>query len=247
MMETLGWILAATVLDGLMALAGVFTLWMKKKALDRLVCLLVAFSAGALLGGAFFHLLAESAAELSLDVALIWLVFGFCLFFMLERVLKWHHCHDGKCDVHPFTYLLLVGDGVHNFIDGLVIAASFFVSVPFGILTTFMVISHEIPQELGNFGVLVYGGIEKKKALAYNLISQLTCVIGGIVGFFASGLIGSMSPLLAFAAGGFMYISASDLIPELHKEENTVKAWNCFAAFLVGLGLMFATKYFLGE
>jgi len=247
-MDTLLWILLATFVNGLVALVGVVTLRMKKRAFEALVFLLVAFSAGALLGGAFFHLLAESVDQLSLTAALVYLVFGFALFFILERVLKWHHCHEGHCDVHPFTYLIIVGDGLHNFIDGLVIAASFIVDIPFGILTTLMVISHEIPQELGDYAILVYGGLEKKKALAYNLLSQLTCVLGGIAGFFGLQAVGgAMAPLLALAAGGFIYISASDLIPELHKEEDMKKAINAFAAFLSGVVFMLATKYFLGE
>jgi zinc and cadmium transporter len=222
-------------------------LGLKKKTLKRILTFLVAFSAGALLGGAFFHLLPESAEELTLEVASIYLVAGFCGFFVLERVLYWHHCHEGECKVHPFNYLILLGDGVHNFIDGLVIAASFLVSVPFGIVTTLLIIGHEIPQELGDFGVLVYGGFGRRKALFYNFISQLTCVLGGIVGFFVSPFIGSMHPLLALAAGGFLYISASDLIPELHKEKCTNKSLGCFAVFIVGIAFMLVIKYIAGE
>lgn len=246
-MDTLVWILLATVVNGLVALAGAATLVMKKKSFESIIGLLVAFSTGTLLSGAFFHLISESAEELTLEVALVYVVFGFSLFFILERVLQWHHCHEGKCDVHPMTYLILIGDGIHNFIDGVVIAASFIVNIPLGILTTFMILSHEIPQELGDFAVLVRGGFGRKKALAYNLLSQATCVLGGIAGFFAAGLFSSMSPVLAFAAGGFIYISASDLIPELHKEKKLSNAVNSFAVFLVGVLFMFATKYFLGE
>ncbi len=246
-MDTLSWIILATLVDGLVALVGVFTLGMRKKLFDMLVFLLVAFSAGALLGGAFFHLLVESVDQIALNAALVYLILGFALFFVLEKVLLWRHCHEGKCDVHPFTYLILFGDGVHNFIDGLVIAASFLVSVPFGIVSTMLILSHEIPQELGDFGVLVYGGIEKRTALLYNLAAQLTCVLGGLAGYFglqAAG--GAMAPLLAFAAGGFIYIAASDLIPELHKEEEMSKAANAFAVFLVGVALMLVMKYYIG-
>ncbi len=246
-METLLWILLATFVDGLVALVGVFTFGMKKKTFELLIYLLVAFSAGALLGGAFFHLLIESAATMALNSVFICAMIGFSSFFVLERGLKWHHCHSGHCEEHQFTYLILIGDAIHNIIDGLVIAASFLVNVQFGILSTVMILCHEVPQELGDYAVLIYGGFEKKKALAYNLLSQLTCVIGGIAGFYASGLVASTSPLLAFAAGGFIYISATDLIPELHKEKNTAKAMNAFAAFLTGIVFMFAMKYFIGE
>ena len=246
-MELLGWILAACLVNGLVALAGAFALGLRKKAFESLIGVLVAFSAGTLLSGALFHLISESAEELTLEVALIYVVLGFSLFFILERVLQWHHCHEGKCEVHPMTYLILVGDGIHNFIDGVVIAASFLVNIPLGILTTFMIISHEIPQELGDFAVLVHGGFSRKKALAYNFASQLTCILGGLAGFFAAGMIDSLSPVLAFAAGGFIYISASDLVPELHKEKKLGIAMKSFAVFLVGVLLMFSMKHFLGE
>lgn len=136
------------------------------------------------LAGGFFHLLAESLEHLTTTVSFSLLLLGFILFFFIERFLKWHHCHEEKCEVHPFSYLILFGDGIHNFIDGLIIAASFLVNINFGIVTTLLIIGHEVPQELGDFGVLVYGGFSKVKALTFNFISQLTCMIGGVLGFF---------------------------------------------------------------
>ncbi|MCK4327053.1 MAG: ZIP family metal transporter [Candidatus Diapherotrites archaeon] len=244
-MEVIYWVLLATLLDGLVAFAGAFGLALKPKTLKKLLMFLVAFSAGALIGGAFFHLIAESLEGLPVDFAFLLVIAGFCLFFIMERFLYWHHCHEGKCKVHPFTYLILVGDGVHNFIDGLVIAASFLVSIPFGIVTTFLIIAHEIPQELGDFGILVYGGMEKKKALLYNFVSQLTCVVGGLAGVFLAMSFDPM-PLLPFAAGGFIYIAMSDLVPELHKEKDNQKAVKHFALFLVGLAFMLAIKWVAG-
>jgi zinc and cadmium transporter len=135
---------------------------------------------------------------------------------------------------------------VHNFIDGLIIAASFLVSIPFGVITTLLIIGHEIPQELGDFGALVYGGFEKKKALLYNFASQLTAVAGGIVGFFIGGLGGFTNMLLPFAAGGFLYIAASDLIPELHKEAKLSKALVSFLFFLIGISFMVSIKFLFG-
>jgi zinc and cadmium transporter len=244
----LAWIIAATLLDGIIAFIGVITLGMKRESFQNALKLMVAFSAGALLGGALFHLLSEAAELSTLQTALTLLLFGFCLFFVLERVLKWHHCHEGKCSVHPFSYLILFGDGVHNFIDGVVIAASFLINVPFGIITTLLIIGHEIPQELGDFAVLVYGGFGKKKALIYNFLSQLTCVIGGLIGFFVGDAVEGIKPIfLAFAAGGFLYISASDLIPELHKEEKMEYAVKCFASFLVGVAFIILIKNLVGE
>ncbi|MBD3249438.1 hypothetical protein GF336_05315 [Candidatus Woesearchaeota archaeon] len=140
---------------------------------------------------------------------------------MIEKFLHWHHCHKGKCDIHTFTYMNLIGDGVHNFIDGLIIAASFSVDISFGVITTIAVIAHEIPQEIGDFGVLVYGGFGRLKALAFNFLSAVTAIIGAVIGYLISGSVEGFVPfLLPFAAGGFIYIAASDLVPELHKESD---------------------------
>ncbi len=236
------WILGATIIDGLIAFVGIFTLWMSKRTFNKIIGILVAFATGALLAGALYHMLAESLEKLPKNVAFSWLIVGFGLFFILERVLKWHHCHKRKCKIHPFSYLILVGDGFHNIIDGLVIGASFIISIPFGIVTTLLIIGHEIPQELGDFAVLVYGGIPKIKALIYSFIAQLTCVIGGVVAYLAAGIPNTTSLLLAFGAGNFLYISASDLIPELHKEPDTKKAIYAFMYFIVGVLFMLGIK-----
>lgn len=246
-MSTLLWIITATVINSLVSLAGVIALTCSEKTFNRILHGLVGFSAGTLLAGAFFHLIAESLEELP-TMEVFYLVFtGFILFFLIEKFLHWHHCHDGKCDVHAVSYLILIGDAIHNFIDGLIIAASFLVATPVGIITTIAVISHELPQELGDFGVLVYSGFEKKKALLYNLLSQMTSIIGGIIGFFIVGETGFAVYLLSFAAGGFIYISASDLIPELHKQEDMKKTIGAFALFLIGIGFMIALKLFFVE
>ena len=244
-MEVLIWILLVTFINGLVGLIGAFSLLMSDKVLRKILSILVAFAAGALLSGAFFHLLAESIEKIMPTTAFLYLMAGFIAFFLIEKFLHWHHCHDGKCDIHPVSYLILFGDGVHNFIDGLVIAASFIVSIPFGIVTTLLIIGHEIPQELGDFGVLVYGGFTKTNALLYNFISQLTCVLGGVVGFFAAGFY-DFTFLLPFAAGGFIYIAASDLIPELHKEPSLKKSMFHFTFFLIGISFMFLIKFIFG-
>ena len=241
----LEWILGATILDGLLGLAGIFSLWISRKNLQKILFILVAFSAGALLSGAFFHLLAESIRPLGATNAFVFVFVGFILFFIIERVLHWHHCHEGVCETHPVTYLILFGDGIHNFIDGLVIAASFLVSIEFGAITTILIIAHEIPQELGNFGVLVFGGFSRMKALMFSFISQLTCVAGGLIGFFFAAQSGFTVFLLPFAAGGFIYIAASDLIPELHKETDTKKMLVSFAFFIAGIVFLYAAKVFL--
>lgn len=249
-MEILFWILAATFFNSIIALVGGVSLWLNPKTLNKLIVFLVAFAAGSLLGGAFLHLLAESIEKPELggfdNVALL-LIAGFSLFFIMERVFKWHHCHNTeKCDTHPFTYLILIGDGLHNFIDGLVISASFLVSIPFGLVTTLIIIGHELPQEIGDFGVLVYGGLSRKKALAYNFASQLTSILGGVLGFFIHQSNISTAFLLPVAAGGFIYIATSDLIPELHKEPNTKKSILSFIVFFLGILFMLGIKFFAG-
>lgn len=247
-MHLLAWILLMTGIVSLVSLIGVFTLWMKDATFRKILFALVALSTGALLGGGLLHLAAESIGVLGTDAAFMLLIAGFSVFFLLEKFLFWHHCHEGKCDVHPYTYLILFGDGIHNFIDGLLIAASFFVNPAFGIVTTMIIISHEVPQELGDFGVLVHGGMKKRKALLYNLLSQMSCMLGGIVGYFASGIGGfQVSFLLPFAAGGFVYIAASDLIPELHKETDKKKSIIAFAFFVIGVLLMLGFKLAFGE
>mgnify|MGYP000179700243 FL=1 len=234
------YVLLATFLDGLISLVGIFSLWVREKTLDKLVFVLVSFSTGALLGGAFFHLLEESLENLEPRMSFSMLIMGFSLFFMLERVIKWHHCHQGRCDVHPFTYMILLGDGIHNFIDGLIIAAAFSFNLGLGVVTTLAIISHEIPQELGDFSVLIFGGMEKKRALFCNFLSQLTCVLGGLGGYMLSGLSDYFSSLmLPFAAGGFIYISASDLIPELHKQVDLKRSLLSYLFFLLGLLLLY--------
>ncbi|MBN2067015.1 MAG: ZIP family metal transporter [Candidatus Diapherotrites archaeon] len=246
-MGTLSWILAATIVNSLVALAGAATLAWSKGTLEKALHALVGFSAGTLLAGAFFHLIAESLEEMQAMDAFYLVFAGFILFFLIERFLHWHHCHEGHCDVHAFSYLILFGDAIHNFIDGIIIAASFLVNAALGIATAIAVISHELPQELGDFGVLVYGGFERKKALLYNLISQMTSILGGIIGFFFIGATGIEAYLLPFAAGGFIYISASDLIPELHKEASIRKSLVAFMFFLLGVGFMLAVKQFFAN
>ena len=243
------WILASTFVVCLISLIGILTLSVKEKLLHSILFGLIGFSAGALIGGAFLHILPEALEKAPSETVFFYLILGIVLFFMMERYLHWRHCHEeGKCDVHAFTYLNLVGDGFHNFIDGMVIAASFLVSIKLGIATTLAVILHEIPQELGDFGVLVYGGFSKKKALFYNFISAFAAIIGAVVGYFISDFCKGFSNfILPLTAGGFIYIATSDLIPEIHKESNLRRSTIAFLTFLLGIAFMALAKQLLPE
>jgi len=230
------------VIDGLISFVGAVTLTLKDKTLNKILFALVAFSAGTMIGGSFLHLLPESFEFISVDLAMLIFIVGFSLFFLIERLLHWHHCHSGdECEVHTYSYMVLFGDGIHNFIDGLVIAAAFVTDINLGFITSFVILGHEIPQEIGDFAVLLHGKMKKKKALLYNFLSQLAAVLGGLVGFFFFTNELQMF-LLPLAAGGFMYIAASDLIPELHKEPKLKKAMLAFIFFIIGVLIMLALK-----
>ena len=243
------YIIIFTSLISLIAFLGSLSLFLKEKLLDQVLLILVAFSAGALIGGAFLHLLPEAIEMSEPDQVLnlfLYLILGFCAFFVLEHFIKWHHHHAREHPkIMPFSYLILISDAVHNFIDGLIIAASFGSSFQLGVVTTLAVALHEIPQEIGDFGILVYGGFKKAKALLLNFLSAIFVVFGGIVGFVLLEKIkGSIIFLLPFAAGNFLYIAASDLIPEIKEQENTKKAAIYFLVFLVGIILMLLIKLF---
>lgn len=242
-MATLFWIIGATVVDSLIGLVGVFTLLVREELLKRLIKTLVAFSAGALLGGAFFHLLTESIEKLSVINTFGVTLIGFMVFFVLEEYLHWHQCEE--CEIHPYSYLMIIGDSMHNVLDGLVIAGTFMLNIQLGIVTTIVIIAHEVPQELGIFGVLVSGGFDKYRAIFYSFVAQCTCVLGGLLAYLFFNQIHIFSLLIApFAAGGFIYIAAADLIPGMHQTEGFEKInsfiWLCAGIlFLLYIKLAF--------
>ena len=236
--------LIATTLISAIALIGIIFLAFSKKTLSKILLLLVGFSAGALIGGAFLHLIPEAAEKGSWDNVALAILIGFSVFFIIERILMWHHCHEQEeCDVHTFAYTNLIGDGVHNFIDGMVIAASFSIDYKLGIATSIAVIVHELPQEISDFGVLLHAGFTRMKALLFNLASAVLAIFGALIGYFLSNRVENvMYLLLSFEAGGFIYIAASDLVPELHKEKNLKKTILSFALFLIGVVFMWSVK-----
>lgn len=240
-MTTLFWIIAATFLVSLISFVGALILFLKEKLLSKIILVLVAFSAGGLMAAAFFDLLPEAVEQgSSLSAVFSYLIIGFCLFFILEQFIKWHHHHSVKHpEIAPFSYLILISDGLHNFIDGLIIAGSFLSGFPIGAITTLAVIIHEIPQEIGNFGILIYGGVKKIKALFLNFLSAVAAVLGGIAGFFLfKNMAGSIPFLLALAAGAFLYVSASDLIPQIKSEGSFKNSAVYFLVFVLGLALI---------
>lgn len=236
----LPWILGAAILDALLGFVGVFSLWLSKRSLDNITHVLVAFAAGSLLGGAFFHLLPESLVEIDAGNTMLLCLAGFVLFMVVESYLHWHRCRE--CKIHPFSYMIVIGDGIHNFLGGIILAASFFVSIPLGIATTIAIIAHELPQQLGIFGVLISGGFERNKAILYSFAAQSTVVLGAVVGYFLYGITDDFVPLLVpFAAGNFIYIASSDLVPEMHKSEGWRKLMSVLV-FGLGLALMYVIK-----
>ncbi len=242
-MPTFFSILLATFIISLGALIGVLTLALKQEKLSRFLLFLVSLSAGAFIGGAFLHLLPEAGEKLQGDKMYLVVLGSFIFFFFVEKILHWRHCHQGMCQVHTFGYMNLFGDAVHNFIDGLIIAAAFLADIKLGMVTTLAVALHEIPQEISDFGVLLYAGFTKYKALTANFLIALAVMAGGVAGYFFSFRIGSLIPyLLPFAAGGFIYIAASDLMPEIRKEPNLKKSLVSFGVFIAGVALMWALK-----
>ena len=241
-MSILLWILFMTIINGFLAIAGAFINIIFKKNINKFLILFVSFTTGTLMGGALFHFIPESLEEFSLLKTTVISVIGFFSFLSLEKFLHWHHCHNNKCDVHEFNYLLLWGDAIHNFVDGLIIASSFIISIPFGIISSLLIMLHELPQEIGDFGVLIYGGFSKKKALFYNLLSQLTAVFGGLLGYYFFQFENISTYLLPFTAGGFIYIAIADLIPEILKEKNKKKIILNIIFILLGIGLLISSK-----
>lgn len=242
MLDVWVYTLVSVLIVSLISFVGVLTFSIRAEKLKKILIYMVSFSAGALFGGAFIHLLPEVIGEVgfSLNIS-VYVMLGIGFSFIIEKFVHWRHCHlpITKTHVHPFAIMNLVGDSVHNFIDGLIIGASYLVNIPVGIATTLAVILHEVPQEIGDFGVLLHGGFSKLKALFFNFITALTAVIGAIVALVMSSYVENITIfLIPFAAGTFIYIAGSDLIPEIHKEVEVKKSLLQFAAIVLGVLVM---------
>ncbi|MFH1285415.1 MAG: ZIP family metal transporter [Candidatus Micrarchaeota archaeon] len=241
------WILGSVVVVSLISLVGIIAMRLGGAQRESVVRILVAFAAGALLAAAFVHLIPE-AIEGAAEGAYFAVLGGIMLFFLLEEFIFWHHCHKEECEVKPVGYLNVIGDGVHNFIDGVLIASAYLVNVNLGVITTLGVISHEIPQELGDFGILIHSGFSTKKALFYNFISASTAILGALIGYFCFSAVKEYIPLaVGVAAGGFLYIAVADLLPELHGERNTKKMISQTLAVFFGIMLIFVLGLLMPE
>lgn len=248
------WILSFTFLGSFVSLFLVVWLLSIKNVANRFALSLTSFAAGALLAAAFLDLMPEAFEKGQLKSVLWIILIGIVVFFLLERSLLWFHHHHGeektgvmRGEERPVTLLLMVGDSLHNFLDGVVIAGSFFVSIPLGIVTSLAVFFHEIPHEIGVFGALLHEGLTYKKVVLYNVLSGITALLGAFLSFFFLSSLTSLVPyILSFAAGNFIYISASDLIPEIHRAFDKEKALVQTTFFLLGIFVIWLTIYILG-
>ena len=241
--------IASVVLVSLIPLVGIAIIFSKKKR-PYLIVGLISLAVGALFGNVFIHLLPE-IAEITSNTALsaFFLLAGILIFFVLEKFLLWRHNHAAhkcvgpECEdqiLQPVGYISLISDGLHNFIDGAIIAASYFVGIEVGIATTVAVALHDIPQEIGDMGILIHAGFTKTKALLFNLLSGALAVLGAVIVLFFAGSVENLASwILPLAAGGFIYIAGSDLVPELQKTFDPKKSLVQFLAIALGIGLMF--------
>ena len=251
-MSIILYIFLAVTLVSLVSLVGIVTVFFREDKFDKALAFLIPLAVGALLGDAFFHLIPEAFEEIENAVQISFLLFlGVISFFFLEKILRWHHHHsisDKISDKHDtpthLGHMVLASDAFHNFIDGVIIAASFLVSIPVGIATTVAVFLHEIPQEIGDFGVLIHSGYSVSRALFLNfcvaLFSLLGVIIAVIIGPAVQGFSEAVLPL---TAGTFIYIAASDLVPELHKVSDPKKSLLQLLFMLIGIGLMYGLLF----
>ena len=246
--------IAATFLISLLSLIGIFTLSLSENQLHRILNFLIAYSAGTILGASLFDLMPEAVELVEEHIVFPIIALGFVFFLFLERSLYWYHGHGhtheiSEYDDHDtgqtksFAYLNIIGDFIHNFIDGMIIAAGFINGTTVGVATSIAVAFHELPQEMGDYGILVYAGLDQKKALWYNFAAALSIVIGGVFGSFFISKVEELSGwMVAFSAGAFLFLSASELIPEIHDDND----WKRSLIHVIILVLGMFTIYSLG-
>ncbi|MGQ9663873.1 MAG: ZIP family metal transporter [bacterium] len=234
--------LVSVILVSLISFIGILVVAISTQRLSKIILFLVSFAVGSMFGDVFIHLLPEAFEKIenTLMVSLL-ITTGILIFFILEKFVRWRHCHipTSQDHPHPLVMMNLIGDLVHNLIDGLIIGASYLVSIPIGLATTLAVVMHEIPQEIGDFGVLIHGGLSIKRALLLNFLSALTAVLGGIISLIVGPLVHNYAViLLPLTAGGFIYIAGSDLIPELKGCETASASILQLISIACGIGIM---------
>ena len=238
---TIFFIFLSVIIVSLVSLVGVIYLALKPDTLKRVLFWLISFAAGTMLGGAFIHLLPELGGAAGISAALsLSILGGVFIFFILEKIIHWRHCHlpTSKDHPHPLAYMNLVGDGLHNFLDGVIIAGAYFISPTAGMATTLAVIFHEIPQEIGDFSVLIYAGMTRGKALLFNLLSALIAVLGaGAAVWFYTFTENFTAYITAFAVGGFIYIAVGDLLPELKKDARLSESLQQIFGIVLGVAV----------
>ena len=232
----------STFLVSLIALIGIILAPIKLEKLKKVLIYFVSFSAGALFGGAFFHLLPEIVEEVGFTFYVSSLVLlGIILFFIIEKIIHWHHnlAPYEKEHASPLAIMSLVGGSFHNLLDGLVIGASFLVNIPTGIAITTAIALHKVPKEMGWFGLLVHGGFSKFKAITFSYLSSIFTIIGAVMALLVSNYVENIQFfIIPVSVGGFIYLAGSDLIPELHKEPGLRKALLQLIAMLAGIAVM---------
>ncbi len=263
-MSTLAWILSASLLGGVLSV--ICAAFVALNARTAWIPLLISYAIGAMLGAVFLEILphaftlASSAESMAATV-----LFGILLFFVLEKLVLWRHCHGDACEAHTppehahgthnhdhdhgrSGMMIMVGDGFHNFVDGILIAAAFMIDVKLGAVTALAIIAHEIPQEVGDFLILLHSGYSKKQALLFNLFSSLATVVGGLIAYFALQTVQSWIPaILGLAAASMIYVSVADLIPGLHKRTELKATVQQVLLIGLGIGSIWLTKFVLGD
>ena len=242
MLWTWCWTLVSVTIVSLASFIGIVTISSNRLQVQQVVFVTVSLAVGAMFGDTFIHLLPQAFKSTTAPLATsLYILSGILIFFLLEKFLLWRHEHVPHYEdcIHPVGYVSLVADGLHNFIDGLLIGSSFLVSLPVGVGTTLAVLLHEIPQEIGDFGVLLHAGFRPARAIWWNFLSALTAIVGAVVALITGELIkGLPTVVLPMTAGGFIYLAGSDLVPELHKERDPVKSAIQMLAIGAGIGLM---------
>lgn len=243
---TLSWIITFSILGSIGAIIAASAFLLTKENVQKiLVPTLISYATGTLLAAALLGLLQKSLQHISAIQVMSALLIGVIFFFSLEKLLIWRHCHDMECERHGIAGpMILVGDVFHNLTDGIVIAASFLASIPIGMVTSLSVIAHEIPQEVGDFAILLHGGYSRRRAFLLNILSSISTLPGAIIAYYALDVANYATPyVMAFSAASFLYIALADLVPELHGKMGFKHSIQQFILMLAGVATIILILY----